>query len=180
VEAPSLRTLKGHHFADVLEGLLRRKQDGTQETRQPHDQTDTGGQNITNATQVGPTPPPPASQSQSTSVAIAIDKSVLPIAVTRRVRDKDHIRHVGTLPCIVCEQSPSHAHHLTFAQPRGLSLKVSDEFVVPLCIIHHNELHRSGVELIWWKRLNIEPLAIAKSLWERRMGTQGLSCSQAG
>jgi hypothetical protein len=32
-------------------------------------------------------------------------------------------------------------------QPRALGRKVSDEFVVPLCRIHHRQVHRSGDEL---------------------------------
>ena len=74
-----------------------------------------------------------------------------------------------TLPCLVCEQIPSHAHHLTFAQPRGLALKVSDEFVVPLCALHHNELHRSGCEELWWKRTGLDPRNAARTLWDNHL-----------
>jgi hypothetical protein len=35
-------------------------------------------------------------------------------------------------------------HHLRFAQPRGLGMKVSDEFTVPLCRGHHRQLHQAG------------------------------------
>lgn len=50
---------------------------------------------------------------------------------------------------------------------RGLSLKVSDEFTVPLCRIHHREVHRHRSELDWWAARGIEPLQVARSLWER-------------
>jgi len=33
-----------------------------------------------------------------------------------------------------------------YAQSRGLSLKVSDEFTVPLCTIHHHDIHTAGNE----------------------------------
>lgn len=62
---------------------------------------------------------------------------------------------------------PSDPHHLRFAQPRALSLKVSDEFTVPLCRGHHRQLHQTGNELAWWKNLNIDSLQIAKGLWEQ-------------
>ena len=78
-----------------------------------------------------------------------VDKSVLAIGTERRLRDKAHLRAVSLRPCLICGRQSSHAHHLTFAQPRGLSLKVSDEFVVPLCALHHGELHRSGQERAW-------------------------------
>jgi hypothetical protein len=44
-----------------------------------------------------------------------------------------------------------------FARPRGLSLKVSDEFTVPLCRAHHRELHRAGKEVDWWSKKVIQP-----------------------
>jgi hypothetical protein len=75
----------------------------------------------------------------------------------------------------VCKNVPSHPHHLTFAQSRGLSLKVSDEFVVPLCTEHHNDLHRSGGELLWWKRLNIDPVSAANELWQQRRSIDSIA-----
>jgi hypothetical protein len=46
-------------------------------------------------------------------------------------------------------------------------MKVSDEFTVPLCRGHHRQLHQAGNEQAWWQGLKIEPLAIAKGLWEQ-------------
>jgi hypothetical protein len=46
-----------------------------------------------------------------------------------------------------------------------MSLKVSDEFTVPLCRVHHRELHRTGLELRWWKWTGIDAIAIARKLW---------------
>jgi hypothetical protein len=43
---------------------------------------------------------------------------------------------------------------------------VSDEFTVPVCRIHHRELHRSGDEAAWWQKLNIDPLPVALRLWQ--------------
>jgi hypothetical protein len=58
-----------------------------------------------------------------------------------RICNKPHRDFVASQPCIVCGRQPSDAHHLRFAQPRALGLKVSDEFTVPLCRAHHRELH---------------------------------------
>jgi hypothetical protein len=44
---------------------------------------------------------------------------------------------------------------------------VSDEFMVPVCQVHHRELHRSGDEAAWWRRLNIDPLPVALRLWQQ-------------
>src|SRR4029077_268294 len=70
-----------------------------------------------------------------------IDKSVLTISEPKRIRSKEHLRFVALQPCLVCGRSPSHAHHVRFAQSKGLGLKVSDEFTVPLCAIHHQQNH---------------------------------------
>lgn len=94
-----------------------------------------------------------------------IDKSVLTIGEPKRLRDKDHLQFVASQPCLVCRQLPSDAHHLRFAQPRALGLKVSDEFTVPLCRDHHQQLHQAGNEVGWWHDLSIKPLPIAKDLW---------------
>ena len=60
---------------------------------------------------------------------------------------------------------PSDPHHLTFTQPRALGRRVSDEFIVPVCRVHHRELHLSGDEAAWWRTLNIDPVPVALRLW---------------
>ncbi len=95
-----------------------------------------------------------------------IDKSVLTIAEPKRLRDKNHLRFVASQPCLICGRQPSDPHHLRFAQPRAIGLKVSDEFTVPLCRGHHRELHQAGNEVAWWENLKIDAMAIARALWE--------------
>jgi hypothetical protein len=80
-----------------------------------------------------------------------IDKSVLTISEPRRLRDKTHLKFVASQPCLVCGRSPADAHHLRFTQPRAMGLKVSDEFTVPLCRIHHRDNHSYGDEVAWWE-----------------------------
>ncbi|MBR0713093.1 ERF family protein [Bradyrhizobium liaoningense] len=82
-----------------------------------------------------------------------------------RKRSKAHLVFVREQPCLVCQQTPCDAHHLRFAQPRALGRKVSDEFTVPLCRAHHEELHRHGNERAWWSNLQIAPLPVAQDLW---------------
>jgi hypothetical protein len=97
-----------------------------------------------------------------------IDKSVLTIGEPRRIRCKEHLRFVASHPCLICGRSPSHAHHLRYAQSRGVSLKVSDEFTVPLCAIHHHHhIHTTGKEREWWQERNIDPLIVANDLWQK-------------
>ena len=88
-------------------------------------------------------------------------------AKTIRLRDKEHCKFVATQPCVVCGRTPAEGHHVRFAQPRALSRKVSDEYMVPVCRAHHRELHRFGDEASWWVGVNIDPLPIALQLWRR-------------
>ena len=46
-------------------------------------------------------------------------------------------------------------------------MKVSDEFTVPLCRGHHQQLHQAGNEVAWWEGLNINALEMAQALWEQ-------------
>jgi hypothetical protein len=92
--------------------------------------------------------------------------AVRALAKTVRLRDKKHRKFVTRQPCLVCGRVPSDSHHVTFAQPRALGHRVSDEFTVPVCRIHHRELHRSGDEAAWWQKLNIDPLPVALRLWQ--------------
>jgi hypothetical protein len=84
-----------------------------------------------------------------------------------RLRDKEHCKFVTAQPCVVCGRMPSEAHHLRFAQPRALGRKVSDEYTVPVCRLHHRELHRYGDEASWWAAVSIDPLPVALDLWQR-------------
>ena len=112
------------------------------------------------------------SPSELTAEAPALPATQLPdfehYAVTprpRRLRDKLHREFVAAQPCLVCGRQPSDAHHLRFTQPRALGRKVSDEFTVPLCRMHHREIHRSVKEQHWWSRVGIDPIPIADKLW---------------
>jgi hypothetical protein len=99
-----------------------------------------------------------------------IDKSKLTFGEPRRVRNKAHLKFVASQACLVCGRSPADAHHLRFTQPRAMGLKVSDEFTVPLCRVHHRDLHNSGNEIDWWKKRLIDPLPTSRTLWSSTRG----------
>jgi hypothetical protein len=98
------------------------------------------------------------------------DCADLAFGKTRRKRDKDHRAFVAARPCLVCGRHPTDAHHLRFAQPRALGRKVSDEFTVPLCRIHHRQLHLRADEAAWWQQYDINPLEVAQRLWSETRG----------
>jgi hypothetical protein len=69
-------------------------------------------------------------------------------------------------------RTPAEPHHLRFAQSRALGQKVSDEYTVPVCRLHHRELHRYGDEVSWWAGVNVDPVRIALELWRRTRPNQ--------
>src|SRR5262249_36303985 len=117
---------------------------------------------------------PPLAPAASNLPPGKIDKSQLVIAEPKRLRDKAHLRFVASQPCLVCGRQPSDPHHLRFAQPRAIGLKVSDEFTVPLCRVHHRQVHQIGNEAAWWEELHINALEIARGLWEQSRGMSAL------
>ncbi len=63
-------------------------------------------------------------------------------------------------------RKPSDPHHLRHAPPRAIGRKSSDEFIVPLCRIHHRAVHRAGDERAWWNEIGIDPRKVAHALWK--------------
>jgi hypothetical protein len=94
-------------------------------------------------------------------------EAVIVIGKPVREHDRDHLRFVAAQPCLICGRIPSDAHHIKFAEQRAMGRKVSDKFAVPICRLHHRELHRRGNERVWWQNQGIDPLAAAATLWAR-------------
>ena len=79
-----------------------------------------------------------------------------------------------SLPNLVLSAGETGVSHTTFdlLNP-GLGLKVSDEWVVPLCVTHHRSLHDVGDEERWWKQHgSIDPISEAERLWEQTRATK--------
>ena len=108
-------------------------------------------------------------------------KSALLIPKEKRIRDRVHLAFVASQPCLVCGRRPAQAHHVRFAQPRAMSMKVSDEFTLPLCNIHHDSVHKTGDERAWWARHGvIDPLKFAERLWNAsRLDAHRLTIAEA-
>jgi DNA recombination protein Rad52 len=141
---PDLKSDKGQHYADLLLTLF------TSRLKELVDE-----------------PVPKQSSTSADEKREPIDKSALTIAAPRIIRDKDHRRYVARQPCLVCERTPSQAHHLRFAQPRAMGRKVSDEWTVPLCVSHHRAVHDAGDEMRWWSEHGIKPVFEAERLWRQ-------------
>ena len=124
-----------------------------------------------------PPPAPAEAKARETPKASQRNDAVKSTAVPdaglmklRRSRDKDHLRFIAMQFCTVCGRQPCEAHHIRYAQPRALGRRVSDEFTVPLCRVHHRELHQKGDERAWWNKFNIDPMPIALKFWQLTRG----------
>jgi len=65
------------------------------------------------------------------------------------LRSKSHLQAVANQPCMVCGNDYGvQAHHLLkpWIGVRGVGLRASDQNAVPMCHIHHRELHDRGDE----------------------------------
>jgi hypothetical protein len=51
-------------------------------------------------------------------------------------------------------------------QLRALGKEVSDEWTVPLCLLHHRALHEVSNEPQWWAEHKLDPKAEAERFWQ--------------
>jgi hypothetical protein len=92
-----------------------------------------------------------------------------------RVNAASHLLWIRTLPCLATGQSAHvEAAHVRFPSARygkretGMSEKPDDRWTVPLCADKHRlatDAQHAGNERAFWKRIGIDPLAVALALW---------------
>jgi hypothetical protein len=84
---------------------------------------------------------------------------------------EEHLKAVRALPCCVCGKEPAGTvHHLkdTPERERGMSVRSSDKWGVPLCIHDHDAIERAGSrnEVAWFQReAGFDPRELAMALW---------------
>ncbi|HGN1381356.1 TPA: DUF968 domain-containing protein, partial [Proteus mirabilis] len=60
----------------------------------------------------------------------------------QRWENTQWLQWVKTQPCCVCGQQADDPHHIIGHGMGGMGTKAHDLFTIPLCRIHHDELHR--------------------------------------
>ncbi len=146
---PELKEASGAHQADALQALYERR---LRELHTPSESEDTTASDEPRPQRLPSRPP---------------------ASLPRRVRDSGHLEFVASKPCLICDRKPTHAHHVRYAQPRAMARKVSDEWTVPVCFLHHRALHAAGSEQDWWSQNKIDPLVVAQHLWaQSRLGVE--------
>ena len=91
----------------------------------------------------------------------------------RKIRDKRYLGLVRGKPCLICGTG-GEAHHIMFAERRGMGQKVGDNWVVPLCHSCHMDLHSFGDEKSWWAIHGVDPIPWAERNWRDHKGDNGI------
>lgn len=80
---------------------------------------------------------------------------------SNRLRSKKHMAVVRSHGCCICRNPVADAHHLrTVGHKRAAALKNGDDFTIPLCRKHHDELHAFGDEKLFLDLHGIDALSI--------------------
>jgi len=67
-----------------------------------------------------------------------------------RLRSKKHMAVVRSHGCCICKNPVADAHHLRIVgHKRAAAMKNGDDFTIPLCRKHHDELHSFGDEALF-------------------------------
>jgi hypothetical protein len=86
-----------------------------------------------------------------------------------RKHDDDYLALIRRCPCLACDTDPAgEAAHLRLTAPgkptTGIGIKPADVWALPLCPVCHRRQHSMG-ELLFWRWLGLDPVAICKELW---------------
>lgn len=81
-----------------------------------------------------------------------------------------HLALIRKLPCCVCRRTPAGTvHHLKTTGERGLAVRSSDKWGVPMCMADHDAVERAGArnELRWFKERGVDDVVwLASALWK--------------
>uniref|UniRef100_UPI0023AB559A DUF968 domain-containing protein n=1 Tax=Providencia rettgeri TaxID=587 RepID=UPI0023AB559A len=79
----------------------------------------------------------------------------------------NYLQWVKSQPCCVCNSIAHDAHHLIGYGQGGTGTKAHDLFTIPLCRIHHSELHKDPNE---WEREHGSQLVLLFKFLDRSIG----------
>lgn len=67
--------------------------------------------------------------------------------------------------CCICKNPVADAHHLRIiGHKRGMSVKNGDDYTIPLCRRHHDELHAMGDEKLFLDLHGIDPVKVLRQV----------------
>lgn len=81
----------------------------------------------------------------------------------------EHLAKIRQLPSCISGKGPCDPHHLLIKRERGVGLRATDRWTVPLTRHEHDELHRKvhneKQEEAWFKERGIDCYELADALW---------------
>ena len=95
---------------------------------------------------------------------------------SKRLRSKKHMAHVRSFGCCICQNPVCDAHHLrSMGHLASAALKNGDDYTVPLCRMHHDELHAFGDEALFFALHGVDVGLILDTVRETSDVVQGKS-----
>lgn len=70
-------------------------------------------------------------------------------------RSADYLEFIRRQPCVICSGTRCEPHHIWKGTDGGTGKKPSDCYTVPLCNLHHTEVHQYGTET-FYKRAGLK------------------------
>lgn len=93
----------------------------------------------------------------------------------KRIRERNgncsyHLANIRRLPSCLSGQGPCEAHHLRFGPERGVGMKATDRWAIPLTAIEHRLVHTVGgkVEEAWFAERGVDCYLVANALWKAK------------
>lgn len=83
----------------------------------------------------------------------------------KRLRSNKRMEAAREGGCSVCGNPAADAHHLRIlGHGRGLGVKNGDDYTIPLCRQHHDELHAFGDEKLFLDMYGVDAVGILDKL----------------
>lgn len=81
---------------------------------------------------------------------------------------KAYLAAIRRLPSCVSGRSPCDAHHLRLIEERGVGMKATDRWALPLTRAEHYGVHSVGsqLEVAWFSARNCNCYFLAAALWD--------------
>ncbi|MTC22041.1 MULTISPECIES: DUF968 domain-containing protein [unclassified Providencia] len=85
----------------------------------------------------------------------------------QRWTNDDYLKWVKSQPCCVCGATADDPHHIIGYGQGGIGTKAHDLFTIPLCRVHHSELHKDPKG---WEQENGSQLVLLFKFLDRSIG----------
>lgn len=87
---------------------------------------------------------------------------------TRPGMSEEHLKLIRNLPCCICGKHGAEAHHMkTGTGERGMGIRSTDRWALPMCHDDHMEVERVGSrkEETWFRERGVYAALLALDLW---------------